>query len=81
MANALKEQGKLDEAVFNYQCALQISENPEIKSGFAQCIGNVYLTHEIPGIRAFIARALSEAWSRPADLGNPAVSLIKLNPG
>ncbi|MEO6431172.1 MAG: class I SAM-dependent methyltransferase, partial [Nitrosospira sp.] len=42
---------------------------------------NVYLTHEIPGIRAFIARALSEAWSRPADLGNPAVSLIKLNPG
>lgn len=81
LANALKEQGKLDEAVFNYQCALQISENPEIKSGFAQCIGNVYLTHEIPGIRAFIARALSEAWSRPADLGNPAVSLIKLNPG
>ncbi|SCX40688.1 tetratricopeptide repeat protein [Nitrosospira sp. Nsp1] len=81
LANALNEQGKLDEAVFNYQCALQISENPEIKSGFAQCIRNVYFTHEIPGIRAFVARALSEARSRPADLGNPAVSLIKLNPG
>ncbi|WP_090959013.1 tetratricopeptide repeat protein [Nitrosospira sp. Nsp18] len=81
VGNALKEQGKLDEAVINYQCALRISENPEIKSGFAQCIGNVYLTHEIPGIRAFVTRALSEAWSRPAELGNPAVSLIKLNPG
>ncbi len=80
LANALKEQGRLDEAVTNYQYALRISENPEIKSGFAQCIGNVYFTHEIPGIRAFLARALSEAWSRPADLGNPAVSLIKLNP-
>jgi tetratricopeptide (TPR) repeat protein/SAM-dependent methyltransferase len=80
LANALKEQGQLDEAVINYQCALRISENPEIKSGFAQCIGNVYLTHEIPGIRAFVTRALSEAWCRPADLGNPAVSLIKLNP-
>jgi tetratricopeptide (TPR) repeat protein/SAM-dependent methyltransferase len=81
LANALKEQGKLDEAVFNYQCALQISENPEIKSGFAQCIRNVYLAHEIPGIRALVTRALSESWCRPADLGNPAVSLIKLNPG
>jgi tetratricopeptide (TPR) repeat protein/SAM-dependent methyltransferase len=81
LANALKEQGKLDEAVINYQCALRISENPEIKSGFAECIRNVYLTHEIPGIRAFITRALSEAWIRPAELGNPAVSLIKLNPG
>jgi SAM-dependent methyltransferase len=77
----LKAQGKLDEAIINYQFALQISENPEIKSGFAECIRNVYLTHEIPGIRAFVARALSEAWIRPADLGNPAVSLIKLNPG
>ena len=63
LANALKEQGKLDEAVINYQCALRISENPEIKSGFAQCIGNVYLTHEILGIRAFVTRALSEAWA------------------
>ena len=81
LGNALVEQGKLDEAITSYQCALQIRESFEIKSGFAQCIKNICFTHEIIGIRPLLARALSEPWARPAELTNPAISLIKLNPG
>lgn len=81
LGNVLKEQGKLDEAVSSYQRALQIRESPEIKSGFANCIRNVYFNHEIMGIRPVVTKALSEPWGRPADLANPAISLIKLNPG
>lgn len=81
LGNALREQGKLDEAITSYQRALQIRESPEIKSGFAQCIKNIYFTHEIPDIRFLVARAISEPWERPADLANPAISLVKLHPG
>ena len=80
LGNVLREQGKVDEAILSYQHALQISESAEIKTGFAQCIRNLYFTHEIPGIRTLVARALSEPWGRPAELANPAVSLIKLDP-
>ena len=80
LGNALREQGKLDEAIISYQRALQISESAEIKTGFAQCIRNLYFTHEIPGIRPLVARAISEPWGRPAELANPAISLIKLDP-
>lgn len=81
LGNALREQGRLDEAITSYQRALQIRESPEIKSGFAQCIKNIYFTHEIPDIRFLVARAISEPWERPADLANPAISLVKLHPG
>lgn len=80
LGNVLREQGKVDEAILSYQHALQISETAEIKTGFAQCIRNLYFTHEIPGIRTLVAKALSDPWGRPAELANPAVSLIKLNP-
>ncbi len=81
LGNAFREQGKLDKAIASYQSALQIRKSPEIKSGFAQCIRNVYFTHEIPDIRHLVASAISEPWGRPADLANPAISLIKLHPG
>jgi tetratricopeptide (TPR) repeat protein/SAM-dependent methyltransferase len=81
LGNVLREQGKLDEAVSSYQRALQIRESPEIKSGFANCIRNVYFTHEIMGIRPLVTQAISEPWGRPAELANPAISLIKLNLG
>jgi tetratricopeptide (TPR) repeat protein/SAM-dependent methyltransferase len=80
LGNVLREQGKVNEAILSYQRALQISESAEIKTGFAQCIRNLYFTHEIPGIRPLVARALSEPWGRPAELANPAISLIKLDP-
>ena len=70
----------MDEAIISYQRALRISESAEIKTGFAQCIRNLYFTHEIPGIRPLVARAISEPWGRPAELANPAISLIKLDP-
>jgi len=81
LGNAFREQGKLDKAIASYQSALQIRKSPEIKSGFAQCIRNVYFTHEIPDIHRLVASAISEPWGRPADLANPAISLIKLHPG
>ncbi|SFN45416.1 Tfp pilus assembly protein PilF [Nitrosospira briensis] len=81
LGNALREQGKLDEAIISYQSGLRISEDPDIKQGFAQCIRNVSFTHEIPGIRPLIIRAMREPWERPAELANPAISLVKLNPG
>ena len=81
LGNAFREQGKLDKAIASYQRALQIRKSPEIKSGFAQCIRNVYFTHEIPDIQQLVAIAISEPWGRPADLANPAISLIKLQSG
>jgi tetratricopeptide (TPR) repeat protein/SAM-dependent methyltransferase len=80
LGNALREQGKLDEAIISYQAGLRISEDLDIKQGFAQCIRNVFFTHEIPGIRPLIIRAMREPWGRPAELANPAISLVKLNP-
>ena len=59
---------------------LQISESAEIKAGFAQCIRNLYFMHEVQGIRPLVAKAISEPWDRPAELANPAISLIKLDP-
>jgi tetratricopeptide (TPR) repeat protein/2-polyprenyl-3-methyl-5-hydroxy-6-metoxy-1,4-benzoquinol methylase len=81
LGNTFREQGKLNEAIASYQSALRIRRSPELKSGFAQCIRNVYFTHEVPGIRRLVASAISEPWGRPADLANPAISLIKLHPG
>ncbi|HEY6043748.1 MAG TPA: tetratricopeptide repeat protein, partial [Nitrosospira sp.] len=80
LGNALREQGKLDDAIISYRHALQFSESAEIKTGFAQCLRNLYFTHEIPGIRPLIASAISEPWGRPAEFANPAISLIKLDP-
>ena len=80
LGNVLREQGKLDDAIVSYQNALQISESAEIKAGFAQCIRNLYFMHEVPGIRPLVAKAISESWDRPAELANPAISLIKLDP-
>ncbi|HTJ53876.1 MAG TPA: tetratricopeptide repeat protein [Nitrosospira sp.] len=80
LGNVLREQGKVDEAIISYQRALQISESAEIRTGFAQCIRNLYFTYEILGIRPLVARALCEPWVRPAEIANPAVSLIKLDP-
>ena len=64
LGNVLREQGKVDEAIISYQHALQISESAEIKTGFAQCIRNLYFTHEIPGI----AHLLPEPYPSPGDV-------------
>ena len=81
LGDLLRKMGDLDEAVASYQRALQCSNDPEITEGFALCIKNVYFTREIDGLRPWLARALSVPWARPAELANPAISLLRLSPG
>ena len=55
-------------------------ETAEAKALFVQCVRNRQLTSDSGEVRAFVLRALSEPWDRPADLAVPATSLVKLNP-
>lgn len=81
LGNLLRKLGDLEGAVASYQRALRLTDDPETTEGFVQCIKNVYFTREIDGLRPLLARALSTPWGRPAELTNPAVSLLKLDPG
>jgi tetratricopeptide (TPR) repeat protein/SAM-dependent methyltransferase len=80
LGNLLRKLGDVEGAVASYQQALQFADDPEITEGFAQCIKNLFFTREIDGLRPLLARALSTPWARPAELANPAVSLLKLDP-
>ena len=59
--------------------SLKIKETEEGKSAFAQSIKRVKFVSENPDSRHFLVHAISDAWARPKDLVEPAISLIKLN--
>ena len=81
LGDILRKQGDLDGALASYQRALQITEDPEITEGFVRCLKNLYFTRPMAGLSPLLARAISVPWARPAELTNPAISLLKLHPG
>lgn len=80
LGSLLKQQGKLNEAIDCYLRALQLGNSSVARTGFSQCIKDVTFTSVEPAIHAFILRAITEAWTRPAELWTPAMSLVRLNP-
>jgi tetratricopeptide (TPR) repeat protein/SAM-dependent methyltransferase len=84
VVDALVAQGQAARAlpaVMHALAAKPTGEEPVVaKTLFVQCVRNRQLTSAAGGVRAFVLRALSEPWDRPADLAVPAMSLVKLNP-
>lgn len=81
LAGALFEQGKTDEAMSSYIHVLGIDESMEAKRGFARCLRRKQFTNASPAFRSLVIRAISEAWTRPAHLFAPAMSIVMLDPG
>jgi tetratricopeptide (TPR) repeat protein len=80
LADALLARGEVPRVLATVTRALAIKETGEAKALFALCIRGRKLTSDAGGVRALVRKALSEAWDRPIDLADPAVSLVKLNP-
>src|SRR5690242_16503787 len=79
LAWTLEEQGRLDDALGPYRRALEIDDRPGLRARFAHCAANAV---RLPGDRGFpelVTRALSEAWTRPADLARTAIRLIPVD--
>lgn len=72
--------GNLDVAVHAVSRALELTEKPEAKALFAQCVRTVRFTAPNERLRKMVLRALSEGWARPRELDGVCISLIKLDP-
>jgi tetratricopeptide (TPR) repeat protein/SAM-dependent methyltransferase len=81
LAKAAVAAGDLKLAVLAASRALELSESPQTKALFAQCVSQVQFTSDNDGrFRKLVLRALTENWDRPRKLTNACISLIKLDP-
>jgi tetratricopeptide (TPR) repeat protein len=80
LVDALIGRDEVTPALALVMRALAGNETSATKALFVRCIRNRNLASDAGGVRAFVQRALSEPWDRPADLAAPATSLVKLNP-
>ena len=63
-----------------YWRALQGAETRERRAGFARCLAGAQRAPADAGFRLLVARALSEAWARPAELARAAMALARAGP-
>ncbi len=80
LANVLLEQGKLEESLASYLHALRLGDTAQAKRGFVQCIKRITFAQADAELTGFVIRAIAEAWTRPAQLFAPAISIVKSNP-
>jgi SAM-dependent methyltransferase/Tfp pilus assembly protein PilF len=73
---ALQDAGRLDEALAAYRTALGQADLPECRTNFARCAAMAPRIPSDAGFRALVARAIAEAWIRPADLARTAATLL-----
>jgi Tfp pilus assembly protein PilF/SAM-dependent methyltransferase len=73
---ALQDEGHLEEALAAYRSALEQADIPESRTNFARCAAMAPRIPADAGFRALVARALAEAWIRPADLARTAATLL-----
>jgi Flp pilus assembly protein TadD/SAM-dependent methyltransferase len=73
-------QGHSGEALALARRALAITETEETKAHFVQCVKNLATSLFDDDLRALVARALSEGWSRPSELSALAADLFKQSP-
>jgi SAM-dependent methyltransferase len=72
------ERGRTDAALAAYRRALALAETPDARARFAQLVQQLEFRSIDPELRGLVARALSEAWVRPADLATTAVQILGL---
>ncbi|HEY2816738.1 MAG TPA: tetratricopeptide repeat protein [Casimicrobiaceae bacterium] len=77
LGNAQDEMGKVDDAVSSYRRALELADARAIQVNFARCVKHLDARHADPALRALVAQAIGEAWTRPSDLASVAVELIR----
>lgn len=77
LGRALEEQGRLDDAIAAYREAMAIEEAPETRANLARCAARGARLPADPSFARLLARALAEAWIRPADLARAAIALIR----
>ncbi len=77
LGRVLTIQGDSGEALALARRALAISETDETKAHFVQCVKNLATPLFDDDLRALVARALSEGWSRPTELSALAADLCK----
>ena len=80
LGNALDELGRVDEVVSAYRRALALAESPEIKANFARCVKNISPLNVDAALRQLLTRAMSEPWTRPSDLANASMRMIRADP-
>ena len=77
---ALQAEGRWEEALEAYKAALALDPHPRIRANLAQCLAGMPRVRCDAETRALVARAMGEAWVRPADLARLAVGLLRAHP-
>ena len=80
LSAALLSVGEIDSAIDAIVRGLELGETPHGRSLFAQCVKSVRFTAKNDRLCRLVFRALAEGWSRPRDLDNVCVSIVKLDP-
>src|SRR5215213_17695 len=81
LGRVLLTQGDAAQALTLARRALALGETEETKVFFAQCAKQLPAASFDDDLRALIARALSEGWSRPSELSALAAELVKQRVG
>lgn len=79
LAKAYMLAGKPDRAIHAAARELELGETELNKAFFAHCVRFVQFTADSGYFRRLVRRALVEAWTRPRELTQVCISLIKLN--
>jgi tetratricopeptide (TPR) repeat protein/SAM-dependent methyltransferase len=74
---ALEDEGRVEEALAAYRAAVALEESPETRMNFARCAAIAPRVPNEAAFRALLARAMDEAWTRPADLARTAATLLR----
>jgi SAM-dependent methyltransferase/Tfp pilus assembly protein PilF len=74
---ALEDEGRVEEALAAYRAAVALDESAEARMNFARCAAIAPRVPDDAAFRALLARAMTEAWTRPADLARTAATLLR----
>ncbi|HWB96869.1 MAG TPA: tetratricopeptide repeat protein, partial [Bryobacteraceae bacterium] len=77
LAGALAARGDAQTALETILKALRIGETQKARRIFADIVKSLRWTQDNREVRMVLARALNEAWARPAELARSAASLVK----
>src|SRR5712692_4765728 len=80
LATALIAAEEFAVALAALRCALAVKETSEAKKLVVLCIKYLRSAQDVPDLREFVLRALSDAWDRPVELARVSAALIKLSP-
>jgi len=77
---ALEAEGRWEEALEAYKAAVAVDAHPQVCANVARCLASMPRVRCDDDTRALVARAMDEAWVRPADLARLAVGMLRAHP-